>query len=152
MKNKIKLFSLITVIFLIIILISRVYITGAYYSIRANNGDPVYLYELARWHECYCEDIQRFILWPCSNDHLTGYSFLEKSAEQDYPIALYALGLRLKKGNYVPVPDGGFGPSYPHYGRAQPIRGQKLINKALELGYIPTVTEGAFYRRVYWKW
>lgn len=103
-----------------------VYVPGWVLMIQARRGDPIAQYELARWTENHCERIGSVILWPCEPDVLGGFSWLEKAAEQDYPPALYLVGVRLKH-EHVPMPPNWNGPggnSFP-----QPERGQKLIDR-----------------------
>jgi hypothetical protein len=81
---------------------------------------------------------------------LGGYAWLEKAAAVDYPPAVYAKGVRLKFGQHVPRPadweEPPGGNVFP-----QPERGQALIDKAIRLGYQPTIDEDYFYWRQYRK-
>ena len=132
---------------LLIIFFLSVYVPGWALAAKANAGDAIAQYELARWTERHCEQISEFILWPCEPDVLGGYAWLEKSAGQDYPPALYALGVRLKYGHHVPQPPDWAGPGGNVF--PQPERGQRLIDRALALGFHPTVEEKYYYWRVY---
>jgi hypothetical protein len=124
------------------------YIPGWVLMVKARGGDPAAQYELARWHERHCEAIQRWMLWPCSPDVLAGYAWLEKAAGQDYPPAVYTLGVRLKYGQHVPQPADWRGPAGNVF--PQPARGQALIDRALRLGYRPRTAEELHYMTVYW--
>ncbi|MCY2987147.1 MAG: hypothetical protein NTY19_04665 [Planctomycetota bacterium] len=116
---------------------------------KANRGDPAAMYELARWTEKHDEEIGNLILWPFSPDVQGGYAWLEKAAAVDYPPAVYAVGVRLKYGDHVPRPPGWKGPPGGHF--PQPERGQVLIDKAIHLGYRPSIEEGYFYWHQYRK-
>jgi hypothetical protein len=132
---------------LVLLFLLSVYVPGWVLRARAGRGDPAAQYELARWHENHCEEIQEWLPWPCEPDVLTGYAWLERAAGENYPPAVYAVGVRLKYGDHVPRPDGWDGPagnSFP-----QPERGQEMIDKALRLGYKPEVDEEDFYWKVY---
>jgi TPR repeat protein len=115
---------------------------------QANRGDPVAQYELARWTENHCEQLGSVILWPCEPDVLGGFAWLEKAAAQDYPPAVYLLGVRIKYGEHVPKPpdwNGSAGNAFP-----QPEKGQKMIDRALQLGFKPPPgDEVSYYMRVY---
>lgn len=120
-----------------------VYLPGWIYTIRAAAGDRAGMYELARWTESHDEQIGQFILWPIRPDVLGGYAILEKAADQGYPPAIYALGVRLKHGDFVPQPAYWDGPAGNHF--PQPERGQLLIDQALKSGYHPVIDEQQFY-------
>ena len=126
------------------------YVPGWKLMIQARTGDPHTLYRLAKWHEMHCEKVGSLILWPCEPDIRAGYACLERAAKKDYPPALYALGVRLKLGMFVPPWTGPGGNVFP-----QPKTGQALIDKAIALGYKPIVAEDRFYfdvfREVYEK-
>jgi hypothetical protein len=55
--------------------------------------------------------------------------------------------VRLKYGDHVPRPPDWDGPGGNHF--PQPQRGQLLIDKALRLGYQPTIKEEYFYWQQY---
>ena len=131
-------------------LVVRVYIPGWYLMAKAGDGEPQVQFELARWHENHCEEVNRFLLWPCMPQVLTGYEWVEKAAKQDYPIAVYTKGVRLKQGLHVPRPENWKGSSGNRF--SQPERGQPLIDKALSLGYEPEVEEEYFYYTVFRRW
>src|SRR5438132_1447044 len=116
-------------------IILSVYIPGWRLHARASAGDPAAQYEFARWTENHCEELQNILIWPCGPDLLAGYAWLEKSAAQDYPPAVYLVGVRLKYGDFVPKPPGWKGPDQNMY--PQPARGQELIDRALRLGFKP---------------
>jgi hypothetical protein len=132
---------------LISILLLIVYIPGWYWRFKASRGDPAATYQLARWTEYHNEQIARFIVWPFGPEVLEGYAWLDKAASLDYPPAVYALGFRLKYGIGVPKPDNWMGTSGNVF--EQPERGQKLIEKAINLGYRLEGREEEFYFRVY---
>ena len=135
------------------VLLLRIYIPGWVLMVSAWSGDPKAEYDYARWNENHCEAIQETLLWPCSPDVLTGYAWLEKAAKQDYPPALYVVGVRLKYGQCVPRPMNWTGPEGNYF--PQPQRGQKLIDRAVQLGYAPADDEDdevTYYTTVYRKW
>jgi hypothetical protein len=121
------------------------YLRGWWLMFCGSRGDGAALYELARWHENHCERIGVFILWPGTPDVMAGYRALERGAAMGYPPATYALGVRLKYGDYVPEPPGWTGPNGNVF--PQPDKGQPLIDQALRAGYKPKVEE----RRFYWQ-
>ena len=95
------------------------------------------------------DQIGEFVLWPFSPDVLGGYALLKKAAALDYPPAVYAVGVRLKHGDHVPRPPSWNGPAGNHF--PQPERGQVLIDKAIQLGYEPSIKEEHFYWQQYRK-
>jgi len=118
--------------------------------IKANRGDAVSQYELARWTENHCSQISVVILWPSQSDVLGGYEWLEKAAQQDYPPALWMVGIRLKYGIHVPRPLNWKGPAGNVF--PQPERGQQMIDRAIELGFEPPrIDEEGYYYQVYRK-
>jgi hypothetical protein len=117
-----------------------VYVPGWVLMVRAHFGNPAAAYELARWTEKRAEQLGTVLLWPEEPDVLGGFARLERAAALDYPPAVYALGARLKYGMHVPNPSGAGGDRYP-----QPEHGQELIDKALRMGYQPTIPEELFY-------
>jgi hypothetical protein len=131
----------------LVLVLLPIYIPGWVLMIKAGDGNPEAEYELARWHENHCGALQEWLLWPCTPDVLTGYAWLEKAAQQDYPPAVYTLGIRLKYGLHVPRPANWTGPDGNVF--PQPKRGQALIDKALQLGYRPQTTEELHYARIY---
>jgi TPR repeat protein len=136
-------FTLITILFLL------VYAPAIVWKYKANRGDAAAMYELARWTESHDEQVGNFILWPFEPDVYGGFTWLEKSASLDYPPAVYALGVRLKQGLFVPRPVNWTGPAGNVF--PQPERGQEFIDKALRLGYHPTIEEQYFYNQEYRK-
>jgi TPR repeat protein len=125
-----------------------VYVPGWILMFQANNGDPAVQYDLARWTENHCEQLGSLILWPCEPDVLGGFAWLEKAAAQDYPPAVYLVGVRLKHGEHVPKPLDWTGPAGNVF--PQPERGQKMIDRALQLGFRPPPgDEVSYYMRVY---
>lgn len=125
-----------------------VYVPGWSLMPSAFRGDPAAQYKLARWTENHCEQIGSVVLWPCSPDVLSGFAWLEKSAAQDYPPAMYLVGVRLKHGIHVPMPRDWNGPGGNVF--LQSDRGQKLIDRALQLGFVPpNGDERGYYWQVY---
>jgi TPR repeat protein len=135
--------ALVTSLFL------AVYVPGWVLAAKARRGEATAMYELARWTERHDEQIGAFILWPVQPDVLGGYDWLEKAAALEYPPAVYAVGVRLKYGQHVPQPPDWRGPAGNVF--AQPERGQALIDKAIRLGYRPTINEEFFYWQQYRK-
>jgi hypothetical protein len=122
-------------------LILMVFIPGWVLQRKAGNGDPEAMYELARWSENHVGELQAVLPWPGSPDTTGGFPWLEKAAARGYPPAV-CLGVRLKYGDFVPMPrESGTSSNQSH----QPERGQTLIDRALELGYKPTIDERRFY-------
>lgn len=136
----------ISVLLVAVVLLS-IYVPGCLLMVKASRGDPRSQYQLAKWCENHSERIGTIILWPCEPDVKGGYAWLEKAADQDYPPALYAVGVRLKYGDFVPMPKGWSGPAGNWF--PQPARGQTYIDEALKLGYEPVVEERLFYRHVF---
>ena len=132
---------------MLMLLLLPFYVPGWVLMIKARDDNPKTQYELARWHENHCNAIQAWFLWPCEPDVLTGYAWLEKAAQQDYPPAIYTLGVRLKYGDHVPQPANWTGPAGNVF--PQPEKGQALIDKALHLGYKPQTDERLHYMKVY---
>lgn len=120
-----------------------IYVPGWLLQAKANSGDAAAMYELARWTENHDCEIGVLIPWPFQSDVDGGYAVLEKSAAMDYPPALYALGVRLKHGIFVPRPTGWTGPEGNCF--PQPQRGQSLIEKACRMGYQASANEEDFY-------
>ncbi len=139
---------IISAIILLLVFLS-VYMPGWVLMIQAHSGDPKAIYELARWTENHDGQLGKFILWPFRPDVLGGYALLEKAADLDYPPAVYAQGVRLKYGDHVPRPFDWKGPEGNVF--PQPERGQVLIDKAMRLGYQPTIEEEFFYSKQYRK-
>src|SRR5437588_251958 len=82
---------------------------------RPHRGDPAAQYELARWTENHCERLGSIILWPCQPDVLSRFAWLEKAAAQDYPPAVYLVGVRLMHGEHIPKPPDWTGPAGNHF-------------------------------------
>jgi hypothetical protein len=125
-----------------------VYVPGWILMPAAHRGDPEAQYNLARWTENHCEQLGSVFLWPCEPDVLGGFAWLEKAAAQDYPPAMYLVGVRLKHGEHVPRPPDWNGPGGNFF--PQPEKGQVLIDRALKLGFVPPPgDEVSYYMRVY---
>lgn len=128
---------------ILLLLFASVFVPGWILMIRAHHGDPAAMYELARWTENHNEVIGEYVLWGYESDVVGGFYWLQKAADLGYAPALYAVGVRVKKGLHVPRPPTWDGPAGNSF--AQPSRGQLLIDKAIQLGYQPTTPEEAFY-------
>ena len=99
-----------------------VYIPGWWLHRYAAAGDPVAQYRYAQWLENHSETINQFVLWPVHPDVLGGFSWLEKAANQNYPPAVWLVGVRLKYGIAVPEQPDWSGPGGNVF--PQPERGQ----------------------------
>lgn len=138
--------GLVLVLFALVVL--PFYVSGWLLMVSANRGDAEAMYQLARWHENHSERIGAVILWPFPSNTQGGYAILEKAALMGSVEATYALGVRLKHGQFVPRPPGWHGATGNWF--PQPERGQALIDQALESGYEPSVKEEEeFYWRVF---
>lgn len=119
--------------------LGSIYVQGCWLYAEASKGDPAAQYRYAQWIENHADEIRLVILWPSQPDVLGGYAWLEKSAAQNYPPAVWLVGVRLKHGLHVPQPvqwDGPAGNWFP-----QPARGQAMIDRAtVELGYRPDLS------------
>jgi hypothetical protein len=111
-----------------------IYIPGWCLYVKARSGNAAAQYSYAQWLENHSEQVGTVIIWPFEPDVLEGYSWLEKSANQNYPPAVWLLGARLKFGEFVREPPGWTGPGGNVF--PQPIRGQALMDHAVkDLGY-----------------
>jgi hypothetical protein len=128
---------------IVALILLRSFIPGGLLFIRASFGSLPAQYEFARWRERYCEEIGELIVCPCEPDVPGGFSSLEFAAAKGYAPAIYALGVRLKHGVFVPRPENWTGPGGNIF--PQPERGQPLIDEALRLGYQPQGPEERFY-------
>ncbi len=137
----------IVVLALLTIIISVLTVPGTILKGQAIRGNPRAQYKYAKWCENQSDRINGVILWPSAPDVESGYNWLERAAKQDYPPALYALGVRLKYGDFVPKPFKWEGPDGNVF--SQPKRGQPYIDRALKLGYKPLVEERIFYWQVF---
>lgn len=130
------------------VILAPFFVSGLILRIQAGAGSSKAQYRYARWLENTPDSLGAIMLWPFPPDVLGGYKWLEKSADGGYPPAIYAQGVRLKHGIHVPEPVGWTGPGGNVF--PQPEKGQKLIDKALELGFrTPYQPEGSFYWHVY---
>jgi hypothetical protein len=134
---------------IVALILLRSFIPGGLFFVRASFGSLPAQYEFARWRERYCEEIGELLLCPCDPDVLGGFSSLNIAAEKGYPPAIYAVGVRLKHGDFVPRPENWNGPAGNVF--PQPERGQRLIDEALRLGYRPKIAEARFYWQEYRK-
>src|SRR5437763_4139790 len=135
--------SALTAAGLLAALLLWVFVPGWVLKARASRGDARAAYELARWTENHCEQLTGFLLWPCEPDVLGGYAWLERSAARGYAPALFAMGVRLKYGEHVPRPPNWAGPGGNTF--PQPERGQKYIDRAIQLCFHPPSQEDNFY-------
>ncbi len=132
------------------VIIVPVYVNGLRMQARAETGDAESAFEYARWLENHSGRINRVILWPFSRpDVEKGYEWVERAAEEGHPEAMYALGVRLKYGLFVPKPKGWMGPTGNVF--PQPERGQEWIDRAIKGGYQPTIQEDWYYWQVFRK-
>ena len=123
-----------------------VYVSGWWLYSKTAKGDPAAQYRYAQWRENHSERIGSVVLWPVEADVLGGYGWLEKAAAQDYPPAVWLVGVRLKHGVHVPRPPGWTGPGGNVF--EQPELGQAMIDRAVnQLGYRPPAGED----EVYWQ-
>ena len=134
---------------LLLLLFLWVYVPGQVLRFEAKRGDPAAMYELARWTENHAEQMAQFIFWPFSPDVLGGYAWLERATGQDYPPAVWLVGVRLKYGTHVPRPSNWTGPGGGWF--PQPGRGQPMIDRAIRLGFQPPADEEMYYWQVYRK-
>jgi hypothetical protein len=131
----------------LVLLFLWVYVPGWVLMIKAHRGGAAAMDELARWTENHDERLGVFVLWPITPDVLGGYAWLERAAAQDYPPAVWLVGVRLKYGIHVPQPpnwQGAAGNVFP-----QPERGQAEIDRAIRLGFQPPPDEERYYWQVY---
>lgn len=135
---------------LLALFLLSIYIPGWLLHAKAAAGDPVTQYEYAQWLENHSGQVGEVILWPTTPDVLGGYAWLEKAAAQNYPPAVWLVGVRLKHGTHVPMPPGWAGPGGNVF--PQPQRGQAMIDRAVnELGYKPPASEESVYWHHYRK-
>jgi hypothetical protein len=150
--RKAVMIAAVASISVVIAFVLSVYVPGWLLMPKAHSGDPHAQYELARWTENHCYQINEYLFWPCdlSGDNtLDGYAWLERAAVQDYPPAVWLVGVRLKYGIHVPRPanwTGASGNVFP-----QPERGQEMIDHAIQLGFQPPADEENYYDRAYRK-
>jgi hypothetical protein len=130
------------------LILGVVYVPGWRLHARAEKGDAAAQYRYAQWLETHSGELGEILLWPSEPDVLGGYAWLEKAAAQDYPPAVWLVGVRLKQGVFVPEPPGWTGPAGNAF--PQPERGQAMIDRAVrQLGYRPPAGEEAFYWQHY---
>jgi hypothetical protein len=133
---------------LLALFLLSVYIPGWSLHAKAAKGNPVAQYEYAQWLENHSEQLVAVIPWPSEPDVLGGYAWLEKAAAQNYPPAVWLVGVRLKQGMFVPEPPAWTGPGGNVF--PQPERGQAMIDRAVnQLGYRPPASEDTFYFQRY---
>lgn len=124
-----------------------VFMPGWRLQVEAERGNALAQYRLAKWYCIYPRQIDRYIIWPFRPDPLASYHWLEMSAAQGFPPALYALGVHLKYGIGVPQPRNWKGPAGNVF--RQPDRGQLYIDQAIARGYVPVVDEDLFIYHVF---
>lgn len=140
-KESVRTFSVVAGLLCLVLLWN--FVPGGVYWLRTHAGDASAMYELARWTESHDEDIGEIVLWPFQPNVLGGYRWLEQAAALKHPPSLYAVGVRLKHGIFVPEPPNWTGPGGNVF--EQPERGQPLIDEAIRLGYQPKTSEEHFY-------
>jgi len=154
-SRRAAMFGAIASLCLLALFVGSIYVPGWSLYAKASQGDPVAQYRYAQWVENHAGQVGAVILWPARPDVLGGYAWLEKSAAQNYPPAVWLVGVRLKHGVHVPKPVGWTGPGGNVF--PQPARGQAMIDRATgELGYRPDlardrpeVAEPSFYWQHY---
>lgn len=123
-------------------------IHGARLRSQASRGDAGSQFEYARWLENHSGRVNSVLIWPFLRPQIDeGYVWVERAAENGHAEAMYALGVRLKQGFGVPMPDDWDGPAGNVF--AQPERGQVWIDRGIAAGYQPTVQEDQYYWRVF---
>jgi hypothetical protein len=141
-------FAEICSVCLLSLFLLMVYAPGWWLLAKAERGDAAAQYRYAQWLENHSGQIGEIILWPSAPDVLGGYHWLEKSAAQNYPPAVWLIGVRLKQRMHVPEPPNWTGPAGNVF--RQPARGQALIDHAIiDLGYKPPTREESFYWQHY---
>jgi hypothetical protein len=130
------------------LLLLVIYVPGWRLHARAAGGDAAAQYRYAQWLENHSEQLGSVILWPSEPDVFGGYAWLEKAAAQDYPPAVWLVGVRLKQDMFVLEPPGSTKPT--SNASPRPDRGQAMIDRAVnQLGYKPPASEDTFYWQHY---
>jgi TPR repeat protein len=125
-----------------------IYIPGWRLHSQAAAGDPVAQYRYAQWLENHSEQVGAVVLWPFEPDVYGGFAWLQKSAAQNYPPAVWLVGVRFKYGIFVPQPADWKGPGGNIF--PQPERGQPMIDHAVnDLGYSPPADAESYYFQHY---
>jgi hypothetical protein len=108
----------------------------------AEAGDPKAEFELSRWYTA------RRCFGQGEGDFDASWKWLHKSADANYPPALYTTGVLWKMGYFLPIPPQAehVWLSTPH---PDPIKGEALIDEALRLGFIPPSEEKFYYATVF---
>jgi hypothetical protein len=127
----------------VVLVVVTVHLPGWLLRSAAVDGDPESQYEYARWVENRSEKMNSILVWPDAPDVLGGYQWLERAARQDYPPAVFTVGVRLKYGMHVRRPAGWSGPSGNIF--RQPELGQRYIDRARELGFTRYADDSSFY-------
>ena len=122
------------------------YIPGWRLRSRAQTGDPVAEYQYAQWldevHPAY-DPPQPVVPMHLAGEY-DGFAWLQKAAAQNYPPAVWLVGVRLKYGIAVPEPADWHGPGGNVF--AQPDVGQPLIDHAInDLDFHAPADEPQFY-------
>lgn len=121
-------------IVLLVVYLLSIYMPGWRLEGLAERGDPVAQFQYSRWCRSVTIAGQQLI------DVSASLNWLERSADQGYPPAIYTLGVKYKYGEEFPGHSGLF---------PQPDKGQPLIDKALALGFTPPIAEDLYYRTWY---
>ena len=125
-------------------ILAVIYIPGGILWFKAAvNNDAKAQYELSRWESTHIGKTNSIFLIYTNRETHNDFTWLEKSANNGYIPAIYALGVRYKYGEHVPEPENWGGPGGNVF--SQPEKGQPLIDKAIKLGYKPTISEEYFY-------
>ena len=137
--------SLLTVAAILLL----VFVPGWGLHHQASAGNAAAQYRYAQWLENHGERLGALLPWAGEPDVYGGYAWLQKSAAQNYPPAVWLLGVRLKYGIFVPQPPNWTGPAGNVF--PQPAQGQAMIDKAVNtLGYKPpTADEEGYYFQYY---
>ena len=127
----------------VVAVFSYTYAPGGLMWVRASRGNPEQQFEYARWKENHIDQINRIMFWPGSPDVAGGYYWLSKAADQQFPPAMFALGVRLKYGEHVPKPQNWIDTGGNVFPQLQ--SGQTLIDRAHALGFKEPVHEELYY-------
>jgi hypothetical protein len=129
------------------ILIVGIYVYGSFHPptnllARAQAGDPKAEFELSRWYTA------RRCFGQGEGDFDASWKWLHKSADANYPPAIYTTGVLWKMGYFLPIP-----PQTEHVWMStpqpNPAKGQALIDEALQLGFVPPSEEKFYYATVF---
>ena len=107
---------------------------------KARAGDAKAMYDLGRLIECRSEYLAIWYPYPSPPDMSSGLVYLQRSAEAEYPPALYAFGVRLKDDFYI---------SNAGYSKSD---GPMFIDKAIAKGFVTVTPEAEYFIKVYRRW